>query len=93
MSEARESRRTHPPPLPLTDDRAWSFAEVAYFLNVSESTVRNLERDGSLPALPRIGRRVIFDPRVIRAFREGWRPSKGRQPESPPAVQGGPRRY
>ncbi len=30
--------------LPLTDDRSWSFAEAAYFLSVSESTDRNLER-------------------------------------------------
>jgi len=93
MREPHPSDHPGRPRLPLTDDRSWSFAEVAYFLNVSESTVRNLERDGSLPALPRIGRRVIFDPRVVRAFREGWRPSKGRQPESPPAVQGGPGRY
>lgn len=63
----------------LTDDRSWSVQDVAYFLNVSESTVRNLERDGELPALPRIGTRIIFDPRIVRAFREGWRPpSRGR---------------
>ena len=59
----------------LTDDRSWSVQDVAYFLNVSESTVRNLERDGELPALPRIGTRIIFDPRIVRAFREGWRPT------------------
>jgi Helix-turn-helix domain len=86
MSEAQENRRPHPPQLPLTDDRAWSFAEVAYFLNVSESTVRNLERAGTLPALPRIGRRVIFDPKVVRAFREGWRPANGRGPEPIPGL-------
>lgn len=61
----------------LTDDRSWSVQDVAYFLNVSESTVRNLERDGELPALPRIGTRIIFDPKVVRAFRDGWRPAKG----------------
>jgi predicted DNA-binding transcriptional regulator AlpA len=71
---------TRPPVSALTDDRSWSFAEVAYFLNVSESTVRNLERDGTLPALPRIGRRVNFDPKVVRAFRDGWRPSGVRRP-------------
>jgi len=83
MSETGASGRTRGPRprSPLTDDRSWSFAEVAYFLNVSESTVRNLERDGALPALPRIGRRVNFDPQVVRAFREGWRPSRGRRPE------------
>lgn len=61
----------------LTDDRSWSVQDVAYFLNVSESTVRNLERDGELPALPRIGTRIIFDPKVVRAFRDGWRPAEG----------------
>lgn len=59
---------------PLSDDRSWGVQEVAYFLNVSESTIRNLERDGELPALPRIGTRIIFDPKVVRAFRDGWRP-------------------
>ena len=44
---------------PLRDDRSWGVQEVAYFLNVSESTVRKLERDGELPALPRIGTRII----------------------------------
>lgn len=60
----------------LTDDRSWSVQDVAYFLNVSASTVRNLERDGELPALPRIGTRIIFDPKVVRAFRDGWRPTE-----------------
>lgn len=62
---------------PLNDDRSWSVQDVAYFLNVSESTVRNLERDRKLPALPRIGTRVTFDPKVVRAFRDGWRPPVG----------------
>lgn len=40
---------------------------MVYFLNVSESTVRNLERDGELPALPRIGTRIIFFyPKIVR---------------------------
>ena len=52
---ARHSKRRPP----LSDDRSWGVQEVAYFLNVSESTVRNLERDGELPALPRIGTRTI----------------------------------
>jgi predicted DNA-binding transcriptional regulator AlpA len=62
------------PQLPLTDDRSWSIADVAYFLNLSKSTVRNLERSGQLPSLPRIGRRVTFDPVAVRAFRDGSRP-------------------
>lgn len=73
-SNDRQGRRGRDLRLPLTDDRSWSILEVAYFLNVSESTVRNLERTGLLPSLPRIGRRVTFDPKVVRAFREGWRP-------------------
>ncbi|WP_408629669.1 helix-turn-helix domain-containing protein [Anaeromyxobacter oryzisoli] len=69
---------------PLSDDRSWGVQEVAYFLNVSESTIRNLERDGELPALPRIGTRIIFDPKVVRAFRDGWRPPpRGRAPGRP----------
>ena len=74
---ARHSKRRPP----LSDDRSWGVQEVAYFLNVSESTVRNLERDGELPALPRIGTRIIFDPKIVRAFRDGWRPPpRGRAP-------------
>jgi hypothetical protein len=55
---------------PLTDDRAWGVEDVAYFLNVSRSMVRKLERERKLPALPRIGRRLNFDPKVVRAFRD-----------------------
>lgn len=55
----------------LRDDRAWGVEDVAYFLNVSAATVRNLEWAGRLPAFPRIGKRVNFDPKVVRAFREG----------------------
>lgn len=57
------------PRLPLTDDRAWAVEDVAYFLGVSESMVRKLERERRLAALPRIGRRLTFDPLVVRAFR------------------------
>jgi hypothetical protein len=57
------------PRLPLTDDRAWSIEDVAYFLGVSESLVRKLERENRLQALPRISRRLTFDPLVVRAFR------------------------
>jgi hypothetical protein len=63
------------PRRPLNDDRSWDIQDVAYFLNVSDSTIRNLERSGQLPALPRIGKRVTFDPKVVRAFRDGWRPA------------------
>lgn len=86
--EISTERRLHAPPVPrlspkprppLADDRSWSVQDVAYFLNVSESMVRNLERGGELPALPRIGMRIIFDPKVVRAFRDGWRsPRRGR---------------
>jgi hypothetical protein len=51
------------------DDCAWSLEHVALFLGVSPSMVRKLEREHRLPALPRIGRRVTFDPHVVRAFR------------------------
>ena len=56
---------------PLSDDRAWGVEDVAYFLNVSDSLVRKLERERKLPALPRIGRRLNFDPQVVKAFRAG----------------------
>jgi hypothetical protein len=42
------------PRAPLADDRSWDTRDVAHFLNVSESTVRNLERGGQLPALPEV---------------------------------------
>ena len=78
--------RPRPRPI-LTDDRSWSVQDVAYFLNVSESTVRNLERDGELPALPRIGTRIIFDPKIVRAFRDGWRPApRGGRASGPPGI-------
>jgi hypothetical protein len=89
MQELSSERRLHVapvPPLPakrrppLNDDRSWSVQDVAYFLNISESMVRNLERDGDLPALPRIGTRIIFDPKVVRAFRDGWRPPRPGRP-------------
>jgi hypothetical protein len=57
VPRSEERRR---PRDPLTDDRSWDIQDVAYFLNVSESTIRNLERGGQLPALPRIGKRVTF---------------------------------
>lgn len=72
--ERATRQRAAKPRAELSDDRSWSVQDVAYFLNVSESTVRNLERVGELPALPRIGTRIIFDPRIVRAFRDGWRP-------------------
>ncbi len=90
MQELSSERRLHVAPVPqpsakprppLTDDRSWSVQGVAYFLNVSESMVRNLERDGELlPSLPRIGTRIIFDPKVVRAFRDGWRPPRPGRP-------------
>ena len=86
-------RRAVRPRAPLTDDRSWDVQDVAYFLNVSDSMVRNLERDGELPSLPRIGTRITFDPKVVRAFRDGWRPSKaaGRRSAAPPMLGSEPR--
>ena len=93
--EPTRSRRVQKARPPLTDDRSWDVQDVAYFLNVSESTIRNLERDGALPALPRIGARILFDPKVVRAFRDGWRPSKvggaGRRAAAPPMLVPEPR--
>lgn len=87
VPEPSQPMRKAPPRfrLPLTDDHAWNMEEAAYFLGVSVSTVRNLERDGELPALPRIRTRVTFDPKIIRAFRDGWRPPPGWRP-APPAT-------
>jgi hypothetical protein len=95
MNELSSERRVHVsiptqriprPRPPLTDDRSWSVQDVAYFLNVSESTVRNLERDGELPALPRIGTRITFDPKMVRAFRDGWRPPQRGRASARPAI-------
>jgi excisionase family DNA binding protein len=65
-----EQRKKDVPRAPTSDDRPWETAEVAYFLGVSCGTVRNLERDGELPALPRIRGRVRFDPATVRKFRD-----------------------
>ena len=73
----RQRRAPRPPRLPLTDDRAWDVFDVAYHLGVSDSQVRKLEREGELPALPRIGNRLTFAPKEVRAYREGWRPAPG----------------
>lgn len=62
---------SNPPGPKLADDRAWNVADVAYFLNVSPSMVRKLEREGRLPALPRFCNRLTFDPKVVHAFRDG----------------------
>jgi hypothetical protein len=70
--------------LPLTDDHSWNVPEAAYYLGVSEGTVRNLERDEELPALPRIRGRVTFDPKIVKAYRDGWRPPPGWRRQAPP---------
>ena len=76
----RSTDRSAPlPRLPLTDDRAWSVGDVAYFLGYSESEVRKLERYRRLPSLPRHCNRITFDPRVVRAFRDGIPVSNGTQ--------------
>lgn len=64
----------------LRDDRSWGVEDVAYFLCVSETMVRSLERTGKLPAFPRIGRRLTFDPQVVRAFRAGTLKTSRRTP-------------
>lgn len=58
---------------PDPDAPCWRIAEVAAVLLVSDSTVRNFERAGSLPALPRMGRLVRFDPAVVMRFLRGAR--------------------
>ncbi len=55
----------------LSDEPAWGVPEVARYLNVSRSLVRKLEKGRKLPALPRIGRRLNFDPAVVRQYRAG----------------------
>jgi hypothetical protein len=66
--------------LPLTDDHSWNVLENGYYLGVSEGTVRNIERDEELPALPRIRGRLLFDPKIVKAYRDGWRPPAGPSP-------------
>jgi hypothetical protein len=63
---------TYPSAAPdVLADRAVSVAGAALFLGYSKSQVRKLERLGILPSLPRRCNRVTFDPRVLRAFRDG----------------------
>ena len=53
-------------------DRSWSIEETAYVLGgIGSTTVRELVEAGKLPELPRFGRRVTFDPKVVEAFRTG----------------------
>jgi hypothetical protein len=67
---ASETSKTKSRPV-LADDRAWGVDDVAYFMNISPALVRKLEVLGKLPGLPRIGRRLNFDPKIVRAFRDG----------------------
>jgi hypothetical protein len=62
---------TESPALDILADRAVGVAEAAAFLGYSKSQVRKLERLGVLPSLPRQCNRVTFDPKVLRAFRDG----------------------
>lgn len=55
---------------PLPDDRPWRAEEVAYYLGISPRYVRKLEQRGQLPALPRIGARVNWDPAIVKQFRQ-----------------------
>jgi hypothetical protein len=59
------------PALPAGEDGAWSIKQTALYLGISAAMVRKLEDQGVLLPLPRIGRRVIYDPRDVRAFRAG----------------------
>ena len=56
--------------LPPGDEPPWNVVLTADYLGVSPSKVRQLERDGKLPSLPRLCNRVLFDPKVVRALRE-----------------------
>lgn len=85
MSTAMGGRRpAGEPRQPLTMDRDWDIFDVAFALRQSVSTVRNLERSGQLPSRPRITKRITFDPRVVLAFRDGWRPPPGWSPPTAP---------
>jgi hypothetical protein len=75
--DAKRTRTLRGPKLPLSTDRDWDIFDAAYVLHQSPSTVRNLERNGLLPSRPRITKRITFDPKVVLAFREGWRPRPG----------------
>ena len=59
------------PALPPGDEPPWNTAQTALYLGYSVSEVRKLERTGRLPALPRHCNRLRFEPKVVRAFRDG----------------------
>ncbi len=70
-AEMKPTTAAQPGDHQLPVDSACGVAEVAAFLGWSESMVRKVEQDGRLPSLPRIGRRLNFDPAVVRSFRAG----------------------
>jgi excisionase family DNA binding protein len=67
-----------PDPIPLADRVAWSVAEAARALGVSERMLSRLIREGVVPA-SRLGRRVLLDPAAVRqaVFGGGTAPQTG----------------
>lgn len=63
----------------LSNERSWDLDEVAWFLHVSPAMVRKEESAGRLPAFPRIGRRVLWHPLVVRSYRAGRRGAELKQ--------------
>ncbi|HEY0839307.1 MAG TPA: helix-turn-helix domain-containing protein, partial [Vulgatibacter sp.] len=70
--------RVLPPAAPKQDrptDSLWTSAQVAGYLQVSESWVRKASASGKLPCV-RIGAMVRFDPDAVRAWARGERGGK-----------------
>lgn len=44
--------------------------DAAFYLGVSESTMRSMSKDGAAPAPKRIGRRLVWDREDLDAFAE-----------------------
>lgn len=56
--------------LPLEEERLWTVAEAAAYLNLSKSFVYQASLCGTLSCV-RIGSRVRFDPATLRAWVRG----------------------
>lgn len=57
-------KATAPPP----DAELWTVDEVAAFLRTSKGTIYNKVSRGQLPGVVKIGERVLFRARDIRAY-------------------------
>jgi len=59
-----------PAPIKTEIEAAWTRGDVARYLRVSQATVMLWLEQGRLPKPRKIGRRLLWDPRAVRALVE-----------------------